>query len=110
MARGRQWQEVQLQIGDGFFRSGFQERTGLGQVAGQLAGSEAYVAIDLLRPTPEFGRVKGHRSPGFRTVLQEHVAMVLQVLADAGQFVHHGDAVLAKLMRRTDAGEHQQLR
>ena len=36
--------------------------------------------------------------------------MVLQVLADAGQVDDDVDAVLAKMRRRADAGEHQELR
>ncbi len=35
--------------------------------------------------------------------------MVLQVLADAGQIVNHGDAVRAQFRRRTDARKLQQL-
>jgi len=37
-------------------------------------------------------------------------AMVLQVLADARQVVHHGDAVLLQQRAGSDAGELQQLR
>ena len=36
--------------------------------------------------------------------------MILQVAAHAGQIVHHLDAVFLKVVRRTDAGQHQQLR
>ncbi|MNN31296.1 hypothetical protein D3C81_1449830 [compost metagenome] len=36
--------------------------------------------------------------------------MVLEVLAHAGQVMHHGHAVPAQVRRRADAGRHQQLR
>ena len=52
-----------------------------------------------------------NRSVSLRRVdHQHHVDVVVQVRADAGQVVHHGDAVLLQLRARADARQHQQLR
>ena len=43
-------------------------------------------------------------------VAEHEIRMVLQVLSDARQMMHAGDAVLAKRCAVADAGQHQQLR
>ena len=43
-------------------------------------------------------------------VAEHEIRMVLQILSDAGQMMHGGDAVPAKRRAVADAGEHQQLR
>ena len=43
-------------------------------------------------------------------VAEHEVRVILQVLSDAGQMMHGGDAVLAKGCAVADAGEHQELR
>ena len=70
----------------------FQEQP-VGTDPGFRQGSEPAVQGDLLRAL----------------LLHPDFQMILQVLAHAGQIVHHFDAVFLKVVRRTDAGQHQQL-
>lgn len=44
------------------------------------------------------------------TMLDVHLEMILQILADTGQILHDLDAMFSQLAGRTDAGQQQNLR
>ena len=64
--------------------------------AGHRLPALLLVAVDAVRPV-EFGD-------------DVDIHVIVQVLADARQVVHHLDAVLAEMLGRADARQHQQLR
>ena len=102
--------EMKLDIGNFEVRPGLQEAAAFGEVRRHRPGSLAPVLADraqqsrqgLERDAVEVGIV--------RHVAEHEIRMVLQVLSDAGQVMHGGDAVLSHLSAVADAREHQQLR
>ena len=91
--------------GAGSPAGGPDEPAGLGDVRGQrpaVAGEPAQ------RVARRLGRVQVGGAPG--EPADRHVRVVLQALPHAGQVDGDGDAVLAQLRGRADAGQQQQLR
>ena len=107
---GRERQEVNLDIGRGQPRTGLEERA-------RGAGG------DRQRPLAQGRVLKARHHPANRMVDdvverdllraardQPDLHVVLQIVADAGRVEHDLDAVLLQQVRRSDAGELQQLR
>ena len=100
----------QLDVGRGRALVGKQESLGFSHIAGEDAGALAAPLEDGAHD----GRQPGQGQPEGRVftrraVDQHRGDVVMQVLANAGQVMQHGNAVLSQVGRRTDAGEHQQL-
>ncbi|MCY1359422.1 hypothetical protein D9M69_459920 [compost metagenome] len=91
------------------FRTGADEATGLELVAGAEAGAPEHPLRADLRLVPPLQR-RVQRDRLLAGVLQVHLQVVLEVLADARQVVHHRHAEIAQQRRRADAGTLQQLR
>ncbi|MNO89958.1 hypothetical protein D3C76_814570 [compost metagenome] len=89
---------------------GAQEGAALRAVAGQRPGPVAHVFGQALAHIHRAGGGNAEQRGVVALVAEHQVRVVLQVLADAGQFVAHGDAVGADLGLRADPGQHQQLR
>ena len=102
--------EMKLQVGQPLLRAAPDEAARLGRVAGERAGAVRQVVVQAL----ELGRQGAHRqAERYRqaaAVHHQHVEVILQVAADAGQRVAQRDAVARQLLRLADPGEHQQLR
>ncbi len=102
-------QEVVLQVGPGLRVVGADEGARLELVAGADAAAEQQpLGADLRLVEPLQRRVESDRL--LALVLDVHLQMVLQVLADPGQLVHHGDVELAQVRRIADARAQQDLR
>ena len=102
--------EVQLQVGHGLGRVAPEKAAGLGEVAGQRPAPLLAPAPDVAHRAPGTGRRQAEQLVRAGHVPDlHHVRVVVQVHADARQLVLHRDAVLAQVVGRADAREHQQL-
>ena len=102
-------QEVELDVrpGEGFVGADETARLELVAGADAAAGEQPLGADGRLVP-PLQRRVQRHRL--LAGVLQVHLQVVLQVLADAGQVEHQRHVQVAQQRRRADAGTLQDLR
>ena len=107
---GHRHAEMQLDVGNVEVGPGFQEAAAFGEIRGHRPAAFAPVLAD----GPQQPRQRLQRDAVevriVRHVAEHEIRMVLQVLPDAGQMMHAGDAVLAKCGAVADARQHQQLR
>ena len=101
---------VELHVGLGQRRVGLQEAAGLGDRRAQLA--EVCAVVLDARHTHLRGALRRDGDAAVVRALDQHrgIEVLLQVLADAGQRMHHVDALRPQLVRVADARQHQQLR
>ncbi|MNZ76473.1 hypothetical protein D3C78_949790 [compost metagenome] len=101
--------EADLQISIVFFRPAFYERGYLGRAQCEiaLAGHQVTEPFPILAYPGQVGVVGTVRRA---TETSVYVEMILQVLADAWNVLHHRDGVLLQLCRGPHTRQHQQLR
>ncbi len=105
----RHRQEVILNIRPGKLFTAADKAARFEVVAGADAGAvEHPLRADFRLVPPLQRRVERHRL--FALVLQIHLQVILKVLADAGQIVHHGNIERLQQAGRADAGALQNLR
>src|SRR4249920_501133 len=102
--------EMQLDVGPGQYRIGFEEPAGLGEVGGKQPAPLAPPAQDLARQSGDPRRRETEEMRALGLVDQGEVEVVLQVAADARQRVLNGNAVALQVFRRADARQQQKLR
>ena len=103
--------EVQLQVRDRFIGGAADESPRFGEVGGQHAAAGATPFADALEHVPGTGQGQAEQVGHLRGVdHHHHIRVVVQVGTDTGQVTNHRDAVLAQVIRRPDAREHEQLR
>ena len=102
--------EMQLDVCFGQIGSGFEEASGLGEIAGDHATPLAAISTDLLHQPRAPGERKSDQIETARGEAEDEVGMVLKILADAGRIEDDFDAGLAQMRRRTNARQHQDLR
>lgn len=85
--------QVILQVRQGQGGSGFDEAAGLGQIAGEKAPAMATVFQDALEQSREERQGEAVGGPPSVAMRDDHIQMILQVLADAGQFMDQWEAV-----------------
>ena len=100
---------MQLQIRYCQRRVGLDETSRFSVIAGQHAFARAHVLEHLARQAHRAFQRHAHQISAVDFVAKNKVRVVLQVLADPGQVVHHGDALCLQLRGRPHARDHQQL-
>ena len=102
--------EMKLQVRPVQRRIAFQESARLGDVGGQQAALALAPGQHLRRHPGDHRQIDAEQPVGPDRDLGAVVDVVLQVGADLGAVADQGDAMLAQMRRRADAGRHQQLR
>ena len=102
--------EMQLDVGDVEVGPGLlQEAAALGEIRGHGTAAFATVLADSAQQRNAFKR-DAVEVRIIRQIAEHEIRVVLQILADAGQVMHAGNAVLAERSAIADAGQHQKLR
>ena len=107
---GHRHAEMQLDVGDVEIRPRLQEAAAFGEIRGHRPAAFAPVLADRPQQPRDAAERDAVEVRIVRHVAEHEIRMVLQVLPDAGQMMHAGDAVLAEGCAVADAGQHQQLR
>jgi hypothetical protein len=98
---------MQLDVGDVEVGPRFQEAAAFGEIRGHRPAPFAPVLADGAQQP----RHRLHREAVevriVRQVAKDEIRMVLQIMPDAGQMMHAGNAVLAECGTVADAGQHQ---
>ncbi len=102
--------EMQLQVRFAQVGPALDEAARFGEVGGDHAAAFAPVAQDLAQYAHTAAQRIADQVEVEDLLVQDDVEMVLQVLADAGQVLHHRNPQRAQMRRRAHARSHQQLR
>jgi hypothetical protein len=102
--------EMQLDVRHIEIGPGFQEAAAFGEIRGHRATALAPVLPDRAKDARQTAERNAGEIRAVGGVAEDEVRMVLQVLADAGQMMHRGDAVACERFAVADTGQHQQMR
>ncbi len=102
--------EMQLDVRLGKVRPGFQEAAGFGEIAGDHAAPLAAIARDFAQQARPAARCDAGEVETGRGVAEHEIGMVLQVLPNPRQVEERFDSEPARVVCRSDSGQHQDLR
>ena len=107
MIVGQRHAEMQLDVGYVEVGAGFQEAAALGEIRGHRPASFASVLANGTQQPRQGLQRDAIEIRIVRHVAENEIGMVLQVLSNAGQMMHAGDAVFCKRGAVADARQHQ---